>query len=379
MKRTYIALTAAALLLAGCGNETPEMRKKTGSDQSGDADVSAAEGNSLSVGTAANNSSAAVGADTTVGAGNTAPASGNINNTNEPSGGNEPHDAAAVIAEQNTPYDPIQNTPTDHVQNTSPDPGQNTQHDPGQPSVQTSAVREEPSQPAAATEPAVTNIPPEEPITHSPAEEPPAASTDSKQIAVSNILQHPELPAGCETTSLTMLLNFYGIGADKLDIARNYLPKQAFYWQDGIMYGADFRTTFAGDPEDENSYGCYAPCIVTAANSYLSACGSGMRARDISGENLDTLLSQYIDNNTPVLIWITYGSLHEPSYTTVWTTPAGEQVQWYGWEHCAVLTGYDRDRRIIYVSDPIAGNTYYDMDLLNTRYEQFGRQCVGLF
>ena len=238
--------------------------------------------------------------------------------------------------------------------------------------VQTQAPAENvPAAPNTETQYEDPPAPPE--ISEEPAS--PGIST-AKQISVNNISQFPELPTGCETTALTMLLNFYGVSADKVEIARNYLPKLDFYWQDGVMYGADYRNTFAGDPEDENSYGCYAPCIVTAANSCLAAYGSGYRANDISGQELDTLFENYIDNDIPVLIWITSGGLHEPEWTTTWTTPSGEQVQWHSWEHCVVLTGYDYDSSIVYVSDPMEGNTYYNMELLKLRYDQFGRQCV---
>lgn len=93
-------------------------------------------------------------------------------------------------------------------------------------------------------------------------------SNNFKLINVKNVLQKPELPTGCECVSLTILLNHLGYNVDKLTLARNYLPKMDFYWSNGIYYGADFRTTFAGNPESSSSYGCYAPCIVTTANNY---------------------------------------------------------------------------------------------------------------
>ena len=35
--------------------------------------------------------------------------------------------------------------------------------------------------------------------------------------------QYPELPTGCEITSLTEVLNYLGYGIDKETLARNYL------------------------------------------------------------------------------------------------------------------------------------------------------------
>jgi hypothetical protein len=46
----------------------------------------------------------------------------------------------------------------------------------------------------------------------------------SVYIEMENILQNPELPTGCEIVALTSLLRFYGFDADKIDMAKNYLP-----------------------------------------------------------------------------------------------------------------------------------------------------------
>lgn len=204
--------------------------------------------------------------------------------------------------------------------------------------------------------------------------EPP--QTNKKIISVQNILQNPELPTGCEVTSLTILLNHFGYNINKVALSRNFLPKLDFYWSNGVYYGADFRTTFAGDPESQYSYGCYAPCIVTTANSYFADVNSGCQAYDMSGADFDSLLTDYIDKDLPVLIWITSSNLHESSLTSIWTTPDGETVQWRAYEHCVVLTGYDKDKQVIYVSDPLVGNTSYNYDKIKQRYNELGKQAV---
>ena len=73
--------------------------------------------------------------------------------------------------------------------------------------------------------------------------------------------QLPELPTGCEVTSLTMVLNYLGYDADKTDIAANYLEK-------GDYPDANPNTTFVGTPFDKASYGCFAPVITDCANLY---------------------------------------------------------------------------------------------------------------
>ena len=42
-------------------------------------------------------------------------------------------------------------------------------------------------------------------------------------LAVPNILQNPELPTGCESVALTMLLHYWGYDTLKTEIADHYL------------------------------------------------------------------------------------------------------------------------------------------------------------
>ncbi len=48
---------------------------------------------------------------------------------------------------------------------------------------------------------------------------------DKVFIPIETILQLPELPNGCEITSLTTLLTFYGYEVTKTVMADKYLPK----------------------------------------------------------------------------------------------------------------------------------------------------------
>ena len=177
--------------------------------------------------------------------------------------------------------------------------------------------------------------------------------------------QLPELPTGCEVTSLTMALNYAGIPADKCDIADNYLEK-------GGVGEVDFRVAFEGDPRDEASYGCYAPVIVKAANQYLSANGYSMKAVDLTGTDFDALLS-YPDDATPVIIWGTV-DCEEPVNRTTWIVDDVE-LKWYSPEHCMVLLGYD-DQQVA-VADPLKGEIVkFDRELFKARYNDLFQQAV---
>ena len=50
------------------------------------------------------------------------------------------------------------------------------------------------------------------------------------QLPVPRILQNPELPNGCEITSLCMLLRYLGFDADKCILADRYLPRTETWW-----------------------------------------------------------------------------------------------------------------------------------------------------
>lgn len=189
------------------------------------------------------------------------------------------------------------------------------------------------------------------------------------------VLQNPELPTGCEVTSLTAVLNYLGYEVDKVTMANEYLPKMNFYRKDGKLYGTDFRYVFAGTPFNNSSYGCYAPCIMNTANAYLKYHQNIHKAIDVSGREF-TDLEFYINNNMPVIVWATSENLKQPKLTTKWTTPSGENVQWLSGEHCMVLIGYDKINGTVTVADPLVGLTTYPYELFKTRYEQMGKQAV---
>lgn len=181
------------------------------------------------------------------------------------------------------------------------------------------------------------------------------------------ISQYPELPTGCEMTSLTMVLNYYGINADKCDISDNFLLK-------GDVGTVDFNVAFVGNPRDSSSYGCYSPVVVNAANSYLAYKDSKLLAVDISGVELEDLFS-YIDNNTPVIVWGTQ-DCKEGHYSVTWNVD-GKDLTWFTPEHCMVLVGYDDNN--VWVADPIYGELRsYDIYTFKNAYNSLAKQAVVL-
>lgn len=186
-------------------------------------------------------------------------------------------------------------------------------------------------------------------------------------INISPLNQLPELPTGCETTSLTMVLQYYGFDADKCDLADNFLDK-------GPVGKTDFRVAFEGDPRDSNSYGCYAPVVKNMANKYLKYKNSDYTATDITGTSLKNLF-QYIDKKIPVIVWGTL-DCREGRYTATWNVN-GKELRWFYPEHCMVLVGYDNEKSLVWVNDPIHGDVRsYDMNIFESRYNSLFKQAV---
>lgn len=79
-------------------------------------------------------------------------------------------------------------------------------------------------------------------------------------LPVENILQNPELPTGCESVALTMVLNYYGQKLSKTEIADKYLKKDP----------ENFVTLFKGDPHDISGDGIYAPGPYGDSQSFSS-------------------------------------------------------------------------------------------------------------
>lgn len=179
------------------------------------------------------------------------------------------------------------------------------------------------------------------------------------------ICQYPELPTGCEITSLTMALRYYGFNFKKENLSDKYLDK-------GKVGTVDPRVAFEGDPRDGDSYGCYAPVIVNTANKYLKAKGSNLRAYEVEGEDFNSLF-RFTDKDIPVIIWCTY-KLQPGHFSVTWNVD-GKDITWYTPEHCMVLLGEKNGKAV--VADPIYGKIKaYDKALLEKRYTELFKQAI---
>ncbi len=190
------------------------------------------------------------------------------------------------------------------------------------------------------------------------------------------LLQKPELPNGCEITSLTMLLQWAGVRADKTDLAENWLPREPFGGTEGQTTGPDPEKAYAGNPAREDGWYCFEGPILDAANGYLEVNRINWQAvslTDISRRKLNRM----VRDGVPMAVWVTldYG---EPTLSQdfSWYLPDGSLYQPYRNLHCVVLAGTVRDQYRI--ADPLSGWKNVSQDEFWEAFSALGSRALAL-
>jgi len=193
------------------------------------------------------------------------------------------------------------------------------------------------------------------------------------QIPVPIVMQNPELPNGCEITSLTCVVNFHGFQISKTEMADQYLPMVPFVRKDGKLFGANPYKAYAGNPREKTGFFSYAPPIVEAGNKYFTDKGSKLRAKDISGSSREQIIS-YLDKGIPVIIWVTL-DLSAPNIRFSWYFhDSGEYFKAPVNLHCVVLNGYSGNN--VHVMNPLQGQITYPADAFFQSYAALGMHAL---
>lgn len=194
--------------------------------------------------------------------------------------------------------------------------------------------------------------------------------SEREELSAKMILQNPELPTGCEVTSLTMLLDYIGFKSDKIVISEKYLEK-------GRYRASDPNKVFVGEPTSTFAYGCYSDVIVKSAEKFLEENDADKiwKVRNITGCDTKALYSA-VGNGYPVIVWATV-DMKEPRKGAEWIIPeTNQKYAWTSGEHCLLLTGYDSKARIVFVNDPLKGKVTYCQTEFEKRFLQMGRNAV---
>lgn len=133
----------------------------------------------------------------------------------------------------------------------------------------------------------------------------------SKILNVPLISQNPELPTGCEITSVTMMLRYFGANVNKIQLARE-MP----------YHSSNPNLGYVGNPFFPTGWTIYPPALINLVKKYTGS------AINLTGASIDTLENQIVKNK-PVVVWV---KMH------------GFSV------HAITLTGYDSNN--LYYNDP---------------------------
>ncbi|KAF0091027.1 MAG: SH3 domain-containing protein [Fusobacteria bacterium] len=152
------------------------------------------------------------------------------------------------------------------------------------------------------------------------------------------ISQRPELPTGCEVTSLAMILNYLGVNVTKIQLA-NEIP----YHQTNPDLG------FVGSPFNSYGYTIFPPALMNIMEKYAGS------AVNLTGSGTIGIKNS-INQGKPVLVWARLSGFYL---------------------HAVVITGYNNDG--FYYNDPWTGkkNAYINNSAFNTAWNTIGNRALS--
>ncbi len=206
------------------------------------------------------------------------------------------------------------------------------------------------------------------------------ANPDSSSgLAVPLVIQNPELPNGCEITSLTAIFNYYGEEVNKLTMAEDYLPKAPLSFANGKRIGPDPNIAFVGNPREKtNSFYVFSSPIVEAANAYIKEHDLNRIAYDITGASIEQLQS-YLSKGIPVLTWITIDlqpARVNESLKWETTNTLTEHIP-YTNLHAVVLLGLDST--YAHVMNPLTGYEAIPINVFKASFETLHSRAVVIY
>lgn len=179
--------------------------------------------------------------------------------------------------------------------------------------------------------------------------------------------QMPDLPNGCEVTSLSILMNYYGIKVSKNELAETIQHVDSF--TDGGKYRGNPHQGFVGHMTIANAGWCvYNEPLYNVARKYTS------HIENITGSDFLSLL-KLVSTGHPVMI-ITTTTFNKVNNMQTWDTNTGK-VNVTPSSHACVITGYSKPKKVVYVNNPYGyKNQPVNWKNLQASYNQQGRQAL---
>jgi len=235
--------------------------------------------------------------------------------------------------------------------------------------------------------------------------------------------QYPILPTGCEVTAVSMLLIWLGLSneiASKESLANIVIKELDPDYTTTPPIGGNPYRAFIGSPYSKESFGVFHQPIKQLIESIIN------NNQQLSFKTIDLTITNDNNNNNshkyilqknesyqyikdrleyfettshieidegdikvlenhlktykiPIVIWMTLELKPPRGITDTWydQNNLSQPIHWVSPEHCALLTGYDKE--YYYIHDPHTGNREkYKKQLFIQRWRQIGRQAVSL-
>lgn len=186
--------------------------------------------------------------------------------------------------------------------------------------------------------------------------------------------QFPELPNGCEVTSLSMLLSAIGHPISKMRLAqlmpRDDTPRVATGSGHIVSWG-DPNVGFVGSIYVGSAgFGMYHRPLLRLVDRLLPR-----RGVDLTEEPFHRLLA-LVAAGTPVVVWTTF-SFHPDVPWTTWRSPEGLVRATFD-EHAVLLVGYTR--RDVFLNNPANGEAAEAVPRrqFERTWQVMGRQAVSV-
>ena len=177
-------------------------------------------------------------------------------------------------------------------------------------------------------------------------------------LDVPRISQYPDLPMGCEATSLAQLLRYRGIPVTKTQMAKemplspNKNPNLGFVGSQYEKQEGIFQTI-------------YPPALESLAKKYRP------NSADITGASVEELEKELMKGN-PSIVWVTaYCRNPEMGY---WYEGTPDQLWVAKNLHVTTLTGFDED--YYYLTDPGIGKLKIKKSQFKYVYDTIGKKAV---
>lgn len=199
-----------------------------------------------------------------------------------------------------------------------------------------------------------------------------ATMPESVLLSAPVIRQNPELPRGCEITSLAMLLQYYGHDVSKMELLpRMKMDPTPIVWNaDGsIRSWGDPNVGFVGDITlKAKGFGIYHKALFPLLEEYVPS------AVDLTDQPFSEI-EQRLAEGAPVMVWTT-SRYTVPDNWVEWESDSGPIRVTFS-EHAVLMVGYDADH--VYLNDPLSGKAQVKVnkEQFIASWEALGKQALS--